>query len=93
MSGDTRRMHLRFSMLKQDHIDAYDALTSIPSGQRMEYLCGLINQDARLLNMERRITNAVRKALQDFQPQALPQKEESEMEEIRDDVMDFLNSL
>ena len=72
---------------------AFEIISAIPTGRRMEYLCGLINRETRLRDLERHITSAVRKALSDYQPQIQPSKEENATEEIRGDIMDFLASL
>jgi ATP-dependent Lon protease len=93
MSDDTRRLHLRFSMQRPEQKKAFEIISAIPTGRRMEYLCGLINRETRLHDLEQHITNAVRKALSDYQPQIKPSKEENATEEIRGDIMDFLASL
>jgi hypothetical protein len=93
MSEDTRRLHLRFSMQRPEQKKAFEIISAIPAGRRMEYLCGLINRETQLHDLERHIINAVRKALSDYQPQIQPSKEENTAEEIREDIMDFLASL
>ena len=93
MSGDTRRLHLRFSMQKPEQRKAYDIISTIPPGQRMEYICELINRKTHLHDLEQHITSAVKKALLDYTPQIQPSKEENATGEIRGDIMDFLASL
>ncbi len=93
MNGDTRRLHLRFSLQRLEQRQAYEIISAIPTGRRMEYLCGLINRETQLHDLEQHITNAVRKALSDYSPQIQPSKEESTAGEIRGDIMDFLASL
>jgi hypothetical protein len=93
MSGDSRRLHLRFSLKRPEQKKAYEMISSIPPGKRMEYLCSLINQKERYSDLERHITSAVKKALVDYQLQTQHAKKESKSEEIRDDIMDFLASL
>jgi hypothetical protein len=93
MSEDTRRLHLRFSMQRPEQKKAFEIISAIPAGRRMEYLCGLINRETRLHDLEQHITSAVRKALSDYQIAIQPAKEENATEEIRGDIMDFLASL
>lgn len=93
MSGDTRRLHLRFSLQRPEQKKAYEIISAIPPGQRMEYLCTLINQKKQYSDLERYITNAVKKALLDYQPNIQLPKEENKSGEIREDIMDFLASL
>ncbi|MGI6175205.1 MAG: hypothetical protein ACOYJC_03375 [Christensenellales bacterium] len=93
MNDDTRRLHLRFSLKRPEQRRAYEIISSIPPGKRMESLCSLINQKTHFYDLERHITSAVRKALVDYQPQTQHAKEESTSEEIREDIMDFLGSL
>jgi hypothetical protein len=94
MSTDTRRLHLRFVMQRPEQKKAYETIIAIPPGQRMEYLCGLINRQVHYNDLEKHILTAIRKALRAYQPQMQPsKKEENTSEEIPQQVMDFLNSL
>ncbi|WP_258106862.1 hypothetical protein [Christensenella minuta] len=92
MSTDSHRLHLRFSMLKPEQRQAYEIITSIPAGQRMEFLCGLLNRYRQYDRLESLIHTAVKKALHEFKPQIQTQKR-PEAGEIRGDIMDFLASL
>ncbi len=97
MSGESRRLHLRFSMQKPEQRRAYEAISAIPQGRRIDYLCGLINGEAQIQNLEQRVLEAVRQALQEYQPQIQPQiqrsKEEYTAEGIPQDMMEFLGTL
>lgn len=93
MNEDTRRLHLRFSLQRPEQRQAYEIISAIPAGKRMEYLCTLINQKERYSDLEQLIVNAVKKALLDYSPQIQPTKEEHTAGEIREDIMDFLESL
>ncbi len=93
MSEDTRRLHLRFSMQRLEQKKAFEIISAIPAGRRMEYLCGLINRETRMHDLEQHITNAVRNALSDYQIAIQPSKEDNAAGEIREDIMDFLASL
>ncbi len=93
MSGDTRRLHLRFSAKRPEQVQAYETISAIPPGQRMEYICRLINGDTRFQDMERHVISAVKQALSDYQPQIQLSKEENEAGEIPQPMMDFLATL
>ncbi len=93
MRGESHRLHLRFSMQRPEQRRAYEILSGIPAGRRMGYICALVNQEARLCDLEQRIINAVKTALSSCTSQMNPLKEENKEEEIRGDIMDFLHSL
>lgn len=93
MSGDTRRLHLRFSMQRPEQKKAYEIISAIPPGQRMEHICELINRERRFYDLEKHIANAVKQALIDYQPHFQLSKEENTPEEIPQNMMDFLTSL
>ncbi len=99
MSAESRRLHLRFSMQREEQKSAYEAISAIPSGRRMEYLCGLINKEVHALDVERRVLAAVRQALEEYRPQlqlsgkSCYRKNESTVEEIPQQMMDFLGML
>ncbi len=94
MKDDTHRLHMRFSMQRQDQKRAYEIISAIPPRQRVEYLCGLINRASTQKDMETHILDAVKQALSGYQPpiQHSP-KEEPEAGEIPQQMMDFLSSL
>ncbi len=49
MNEDTRRLHLRFSMQRPEQKKAFEIISAIPTGRRMEYLCGLINRETQFM--------------------------------------------
>jgi hypothetical protein len=93
MSEAARRLHLRFSILNPEHIKAYETISAIPSGQRTEYICRLINRESRLNTLEQRVIKAVSAVLTDFQPQINPMTGSNSEEKIPQNMMDFLHSL
>ena len=93
MNGDTRRLHLRFSMLRPEQKKAYEIISAIPPGQRIKYVCSLINRETHFQDLERHIIGAVSSALKDYNPSIHVPQKEIKTDEIRGDVMDFLNSL
>lgn len=92
MSTDTKRLHLRFSMARPEQRQAYEIISSIPAGQRMDFLCGLVARHQQYSDLETLIYNTIKKALQEYQP-SLPLQEQPETGEIPSDILGFLTNL
>lgn len=92
--GEKKRLNLAFSMDYPPHKEAWQALCSIPFGQRTDEVCRLLRQRREWEDLLSAVRAIVREELQgaSLRPQpntVLPEQAES----IDDDVLGFLLSL
>ena len=89
--AEKRRFSLSFSLAQREQRDAWERLSAVPPGQRMDAVCRMINGYMDQQELLDAVRQAVRQELQGSQikiTEATPKAES-----IQDDVLGFLAAL
>ena len=90
--ADKRRFNLSFSLSRREHRDAWNRLSAIPPGQRMDAICRMINGYMEQRELLKAIRRMLREELADAN-RTLQPAQAGTAGAVDGDVLDFLRTL